>query len=106
MQHPVSGHRTVGGLGVAVLLGLTALVAAPVAHAREVQHMWERGCPFREVVVASQTTGRTWHRADGVEWDKGVKADAGATTYTGRQYVVQATVEAATRIASAGTRCP
>ncbi|WP_454050312.1 hypothetical protein [Cellulomonas sp. Marseille-Q8402] len=60
---------------------------------------------LREVIVASQTTGQTTHRADGKSWDKGVKSNAGATTYSGQQYVVQASVTAATSIYSAGTRC-
>lgn len=98
-------RRTVVGVLSATVLAGTAVLGAAAAQAAT-QNMYERGCPFREVVVASQTTGQTSHGADGKRWDKGVKANAGATTYTGQQYVVHANVTAATSIASAGTRCP
>lgn len=106
MQHPLTRRPAVGALCVAALSGALALAGATVAQAASTQTMDERGCPLREVVIASQTTGRTTHGADGKSWDKGEKTNSGATTYTGQQYVVRASVHATTSIYSAGTRCP
>jgi hypothetical protein len=106
VQHPLRLPRLSALFGTSVLVGVLMLVGSSTAQADSTQKMYERGCPLREVIVASQTTGHTQHGADGKTWDKGVKSNAGATTYTGQQYVVQASVWAATSIASAGTRCP
>ena len=103
MQHPMRRGLT-GALAATLLAGALTLAGAVPAQAAT-QNMFERGCVFREVIVASQTTGQTSHGADGKRWDKGVKANAGATTYTGQQYVVHANVTASVTIHSAGTRC-
>jgi len=58
-----------------------------------------------EIVIASQTTGATYHSdSSGSRWYKGVKANQGATTYTGRAAVGHVSVDAPS-IASAGYRC-
>lgn len=81
------------------------LTGATGAHAASTQNIDECGCPFKEVILASKTTGATTHTADGKSWDKGVKDNSGATTYTGKQWVVRGTVSASKSIYSAGYRC-
>lgn len=41
-----------------------------------------------QIAVASQTTGATWHRTSMAQnWYKGIKANSGATSYTGYTYL-------------------
>lgn len=57
---------------------------------------------LHELIIASDTGGRTYHRTENQVWDKGVR-DGGATTYTGT-WSAFVEVEAPT-IHTAGTRC-
>ncbi|WP_157544267.1 hypothetical protein [Jonesia quinghaiensis] len=62
-----------------------------------------------EVIIASQTSGDTYHRTylNGkmvYGWSKGVKNNSGATSYTGRNNWTNTRVQAP-KIASSGYRC-
>lgn len=96
-------RRTLGGLGAALLA--TALIGATATGASALIQTTGPASCSTEVRVASKTTGQTYHATVvGQLWDKGYKNNAGATSYTGWNYLQSVSTQAPT-IASSGFAC-
>lgn len=89
----------------AVLVVATVLVGGVAGSATALTQTTGPASCTTEVRVASKTTGQTFHSTVvGQVWDKGYKNNAGATSYTGWNYLKSVTTTAPT-IASSGYAC-
>lgn len=99
----MTGLRSARFTGVALAAALLfALGAAPASAA--FMNTGPAQCGSKEVVIASDTIGDTFHRSSaGQYWNKGYR-NGGATTYTGYTNLFSVSVEAS-NIRSSGFRC-
>lgn len=100
-------------IAISAVIGSLAMVVLSVAPANAVtREIRPAKCAYSSVVIASQTTGKTWHKAFLFKggrhtlgsWNKGNKSNSGATTVT-KRFVWSGVSTTAPKIASSGYRC-
>jgi hypothetical protein len=97
-------HRRFRTLAASIVAGAVLVISSAGGASALSQSTSPAAC-WTEIRVASKTTGATYHStSDKQSWYKGVKQNAGATSYTGATRLTTVTTEAPT-IASSGFAC-